>query len=138
MTDKPITTAAQMQEAAVNTVMNEAISDADEFDRECIADAIKAIPVAPDPRIAELEGQLDVIEQWGREDLDALPDCNMALAQARVRIAELEAALTRIERTYYQEATNPSPETVRRMAAKMNAIAYKAQTSHAALKGGDA
>ena len=96
MTDKPITTAAQMQEAAVNTVMNEAISDADEFDRECIADVIRAIPVAPDPRIAELEGQLDVIEQWGREDLDALPDCNMALAQARVRIAELEAALQTI------------------------------------------
>ena len=58
------------------------------------------------------------------------------------RIEELEAklakaveALTQIERAYYQEATNPGPETIRRMAARMNGIARDAQNAIAELTG---
>ena len=60
-------------------------------------------------------------------------------ARAKTAEAKLETAveaLTQIERAYYQEATNPSPETVRRMAARMNGIAKDTQNTLAELTGG--
>ena len=60
-------------------------------------------------------------------------------ARAKTAEAKLETAveaLTQIERAYYQEATNPSPETVRRMAARMNGIARDTQNALAELTGG--
>ena len=68
-------------------------------------------------------------------------ECRVA-QDAADRIEELEAklakavvGLTQIERAYYQEATNPSPETIRRMAARMNGIARDTQNAIAELKG---
>jgi len=53
-------------------------------------------------RIEELEAenqllndQMAVLEEWGREDLNALPDCLMRLAPALVEIDELKAKLAK-------------------------------------------
>jgi len=53
-------------------------------------------------RIEELEAenkllndQMGVLEEWGREDLNALPDCLMRLAPALVEIDELKAKLAK-------------------------------------------
>lgn len=48
-------------------------------------------------RIEQLEAQLAQIEEWGREDLNALPDCLMKLAPALVRIDALEAELRKLK-----------------------------------------
>lgn len=61
--------------------------------------------------------------------------------EAAARIEELEAKLAKaveglmkIKSTYYREAANPSPETIRRMAACMNGIA---RDTIAEINGGD-
>ena len=57
------------------------------------------------------------------------------IEELEAKLAEALEGLTRIERAYYQEATNPSPEIHRRMAAKMNGIARDTQNAVATLKG---
>ena len=83
---------------------------------------------------------------WKREEYgdykSTATQYDRAPFEAADRIEELEAklakavvGLTQIERAYYQEATNPSPETIRRMAARMNGIARDTQNAIAELKG---
>jgi hypothetical protein len=49
-----------------------------------------------------------------------------AIEELEAKLAKAVEGLMQIERTYYQEAANPSPETIRRMSARMNGIAYAA------------
>ena len=46
----------------------------------------------------KLERQMEAIEQMGREDLNVLPDCTMALAQSRVENLELRAQVEAADR----------------------------------------
>lgn len=79
-------------------------------------------------RIAQLEELYEAAKQDAKEAEAYAEELEAKLAKAVV-------GLTQIERAYYQEATNPSPETIRRMAARMNGIARDTQNAIAELKG---
>lgn len=79
-------------------------------------------------RIATLEEMVEAAKQDAKEAEAYAEELEAKLAKAVV-------GLTQIERAYYQEATNPSPETIRRMAARMNGIARDTQNAIAELKG---
>ena len=51
-----------------------------------------------------------------------------SIEELEAKLAKAVEGLMQIERIYYQEATNPSPETIRRMSTRMNGIAYAALT----------
>ena len=63
-------------------------------------------------RIEELEEEakkheaiMKQLEEWGREDLNALPDCLMKLAPALVRVSELEEEVRRLRGDGTREGT---------------------------------
>ncbi|MDG3089207.1 hypothetical protein P7F88_25425 [Vibrio hannami] len=77
-------------------------------------------------------------EEWAERALEA--EAKLAALSAMpaptVQEAALDlavGALTRIERAYYMEAIKPSPEHIRKMAARMNKIARDAQNALRAL-----
>lgn len=92
--------------------------------------AMNAVAEAARAR-GEAEGKLAASETAG-----VLEGWIEKCAVLEAKLAKAVDALTQIERAYYQEATNPSPETVRRMAARMNGIARDTQNALAELTGG--
>ena len=87
-------------------------------------------------RIEELEAKLEECLECNEQFAVEAKILKARIEELEAKLAKAVEALTQIERAYYQEATNPRPETVRRMAARMNGIARDTQNTLANLTGG--
>jgi len=73
-------------------------------------------------RIEQLEELYEAAKQDAKE-------AEVYATELEAKLAKAVEALTKIERAYYMEASNPSPKTIRTMAARMNGIARDAQNT---------
>lgn len=87
-------------------------------------------PILLDPMVKALEKRTE-------DQADRIKEMESDNRELALQVQAAVGALTQIERVYYEEVSDQSPETIIRKASRMNGIARDAQNRIAELKGGE-